>query len=124
MVETLRGRRVVASPSSIDNAVWPAGATVLRIAPDDALLVGDGPIEINDPHAIVEDDGGFCAVRMEADQLLNLLAANASWQLPVARPCLAQGMVAGLPVKVWVEGEWALVISPTPFSSELEARLL
>lgn len=124
MVEILAGRRVVASPAAIDNAIWPASAMVLRIAPDDVLLVGDGPIEIDDPHAIVEPDGGFCAVRLAADRVIDLLAANASWQLPEARPCLAQGMVAGLPVKVWVEGDWALLISLTPFSSELEARLL
>lgn len=124
MVEVLTGRRVVAVPSSIDNAVWPAGAMVLRIASDDAFLVGDGPIDIDDPHAIVEPDGGFCAVRLAADRVIDLLAANASWQLPDARPCLAQGMVAGLPVKVWVEGDWALLICPTPFSSELEERLL
>ena len=124
MVEILQGCRVVASPSSIDNAVWPTGALVLRIAPDDVLLVGAGRFEMSDPHAIVEPDGGFCAVRMSAGRVIDLLAANASWQLPESRPCLAQGMVAGLPVKVWVEDDWALLISPTPFSSELEARLL
>jgi hypothetical protein len=124
VAEVLAGRRVVASPAAIDNAVWPASAMVLRIAPDDALLVGDGPIEINDPHAIVEPDGGFCAVRLAADRVIDLLAANASWQLSDERPCLAQGMVAGLPVKVWMEDNWALLICPTPFAFELEARLL
>jgi hypothetical protein len=124
VAEVLVGRRVVAVPASIDNAVWPAGAMVLRLAPDDALLVGDGPIEINDPHAIVEPDGGFCALRLAADHVIELLAANASWQLSDERPCLAQGMVAGLPLKVWIEDNWALLICPTPFASELEARLL
>jgi len=124
VVEILQGRRVVASPSSIDNAVWPTGAMVVGIAPDDVLLVGNGPIEMGDPHAIVEPDGGFCVVRMSVARVIDLLATNASWQLPESRPCLAQGMVAGLPIKVFVDGGEAMVITPVPFAAELEARLL
>ena len=38
--EPLHGLRVVAKPAAIDAAVLPDGATLLRIAPDDAIVTG------------------------------------------------------------------------------------
>lgn len=123
MVEVLAGRRVVALPAALDAASWPEGAKVLRFAPDDALVVGHGQIEIDDSHAIVEADSGFCFLRMTEQAVVDLLARGASWELPETRPCLAQGMVAGLPVKVFVDDGDAMLITPAPFAAELEARL-
>lgn len=123
MVEVLVGRRVVALPAALDAASWPEGAKVLRFAPDDALVVGDGQIEIDDPHAIIEADSGFCFLRISEAAIVAVLARSASWQLPDARPCLAQGMIAGLPAKVFVDDGEAMLITPAPFAAELEARL-
>lgn len=122
VVETLRGRRVVALPEAIDAASWPGGAKVLRLAPDDVLVVGPGPIGINDPHAIVELDGGFCYLRTTEEHATSLIARAAFWQLPEERPCFAQGMVAGLPLKIWLTDGEAWLITPTPFAAELEGR--
>ena len=123
MVEVLRGHRVVANRSSLDSAKWPDRAVVLRIAPDDALVFGGGTLEVVDEHAIVEPDGGFCGVRMTEEAVIALLGHIANWRLPDSRPCLAQGMLAGLPVKIWVNAGAALLITPTPFAAELEDRL-
>lgn len=124
MAEVLNGRRIVADPASLDTAEWPVGSVVLRIAPDDVLVLGEGAIALSDQHAIVEPDGGFCGVRMTELEVIRLLSRNANWHLPDVRPCLAQGMVAGLPVKVLVDDGRALLITLTPFAAELEEQLL
>lgn len=123
MLEILFGRRVAAAAAAIDAVSWPEGSVVLRLAPDDVLLIGDGDIEIGDPHAIVENDGGFCCLRTTEENATRLIAGAASFGLPEERPCLALGMVAGLPLKVWLSDGEAWLIAPTPFAAELEERL-
>ncbi len=54
--ELLSGLRVVAEPTAIDAAQLPAGATMLRIAPDDAIVVGAATLTLDDPFAIVEPE--------------------------------------------------------------------
>jgi hypothetical protein len=123
VVEILAARRIVAAPAALDAATWPPGMVTLRLSPDEVLVLGDGEIELGDRHAIIEPDGGFSAIRTTEESIQRLLAAFASWGLPAERPCLAQGMVAGLPVKVHSDGVNALLLTPTPFAHELEARL-
>jgi hypothetical protein len=121
--EILRGRRILATPAAIDGVGWPAGAVVLRIAPDDVLVVGDGPIDVSDPHSIIEPDTGWCALRMSEEQALTILIHHAAWRPPPDRPVLAQGMVAGLAAKVYLDGDRSMIIVATPFAAELEERL-
>ncbi|HKY46768.1 MAG TPA: hypothetical protein VJQ79_02180 [Acidimicrobiia bacterium] len=121
--EILRGRRIVATPAAIDGARLPADAVVLRIAPDDALIVGDGPIEVSDPHSIIESDAGWCALKVSEERALTILSHHAAWEPPPHRPVLAQGMVAGLAAKVYLDGSRSMVIVATPFAAELEERL-
>ena len=121
--EILRGRRVVATPDAIDGAELPADAVLLRIAADDALVIGDGPISLPDDHAIVEPDTGWCALRVSEARALRLLAHHAAWEPLPARPVLLQGMVAGLAAKVYLDGERSMIIVATPFAGELEERL-
>ena len=54
--ELLEGLRVVANPAAIDAATLPAGATMLRIAPDDAIVAGAATLTLDDPFAIVEPE--------------------------------------------------------------------
>jgi hypothetical protein len=122
-VEILHGRRVVASVSAIDSAVFPEGALVLRFAPDDVLVIGDGPIDLADQHEIVEPDHGWSALSLNEDRLLEVLARHAAWAPPSHRPALAQGMIAGLAAKVYLDGERSLIMVAAPFAHELEARL-
>jgi hypothetical protein len=86
------------------------------------MVLGEGEFEVGDPHAIVEADG-FCGMRMTEQAVVNLLSHSANWHLPDMRPCLAQGMMAGLPIKIWIDQGEALVMTPTPFAVELEERL-
>lgn len=119
----LPGRRVVATPDAIESAGFPPGSLVLQFAPDDVLVIGEGPIDLSDGHAIVEPDTGWCALRINEERALTILAHHAAWDPPADRPVLAQGMVAGLAAKVYIDGDRSLVIVPTPFAAELEERL-
>lgn len=119
MAEPLSGWRVVANPSSVDEI----GGLVLRFAPDDALVLSDTTIEISDPDAIVERDTGWVAVRLSEEEALELISVHASWNAPVERPAFTQGMVAGLPAKVYLNGAATLIVVPAPFAHELDERL-
>lgn len=122
--EILRGHRVVATPDAIDHAELPPDAVMFRIAPDDALVIGDGPIVVADDHAIIEPDTGWCALRVTEGRALALLAHHAAWEPPTDRPILLQGMVAGLAAKVYLDGDRSMIVVATPFAAELEERLL
>jgi hypothetical protein len=122
-VEILRGRRIVATGDAIEAAALPPGAVMLRFAPDDVLVVGDGPIDVFDDHAIVESDTGWCALLVGEKRALTVLAHHAAWEPPPDRPVLVQGMVAGLAAKVYLNGDGSMIIVATPFAAELEERL-
>jgi len=121
--ETLVAWRAVADPAALDEAPWPHDATVLRIAPDEVLIVGAGRVDIDDPHAIVEQEEGFCAVVMTRSELETWLARTAEWRLPSGDSWFTQGSAAGLPVKVWVDGDRALLITHASLARDLEERL-
>ena len=102
--EPLRGVRVVADPAALDAlaAGVPPGATLLRFAPDEALLIDAGldEIRVADPHAIVEPEAGFVAITLDLD----VVARHTDWHLPEARldgsTQPAQGAIAGIPAKL------------------------
>ena len=119
MAEPFSGWRVVANPSSVDEI----GGMVLRFAPDDALVLSDTAIEISDPDAIVERDTGWVSVHLPEEEVLELISVHASWPAPVERPAFTQGMVAGLPAKVYLNGAASLIVVPAPFAHELDERL-
>ena len=119
VVERLSGWRVVADPSSLDEL----GGRVRRLAPDDALILGDSIIEVADADAIVERDSGWASLSMSEERALDLIAAHASWQVPPERPIFLQGMLAGLPAKVYLNGADSMIIVAAPFGHELEERL-
>jgi len=122
-VEVINGRRVVAAPAAIDSGRFPSNALLLRIAPDDILVIGDGSIELADDAAIIEADAGWCALRVSEEQAKEIIAHHAAWNPPSHRPVMIQGMIAGLPAKVYLDGDDSLIMVATPFAAELEARL-
>ncbi len=131
VVEGLAGWRVVADPASLDELsgtlpVPPPSAgrgVVLRFAPDDALVLGENEVVVTDPHAIVERDTGWVSIQMTEEHALDLIATHALWPAPPERPVLVQGMLAGLSVKVYLDGNQSMIITAAPFGLELEERL-
>ena len=122
VLERLPGLRVVADPAALDAATWRGAAevTVLRLAPDDAFAIGATEVDVEDEHAIVEQEPGFAGVWLP----LGDVAHNIEWSLPAERPALAQGAVANVPARVWLPDDGdALLITAAAHADELAARL-
>jgi hypothetical protein len=121
-LERLRGLRVVADPAALDAATWrgPGEVTVLRLAPDDALALGATEVDVDDEHAIVEQEPGFAGVWLP----LEAVAHHIEWSLPAERPAIAQGAVANVPARVWLPDDGdALLVTAAAYADELESRL-
>jgi nitroreductase len=129
--ETIHGTRVVAPPAALDATTWPAGATVLRFAPDDAFVIeaAHHAVSVAGEHAIVAAESGFAGCWLNAGELAHV-AEHIEWPLPTAneRPMLAQGLIAGVPAKLWLTGtpagdRAALLLTNAPYTDELWKRL-
>ncbi len=123
--EPLAGWRVIADPAALDAAPWPAGAQVVRISPDDAFVIGGAePTVPADAHAIVTPEHGFAGCTLSAVQVAVLDERHIEWQLPAARPALAQGQVAGVPAKLVLHADGsAQLLVACAARHELQERL-
>lgn len=117
--------RIVARADAIDAlVVASAGTTAIRLAADE-LLVADlrqdptwSPdvsairAAVDDPHAIVELDGGWQVYRRDHPSAHDFLTSAAPWFGDAEREVgsIAQGMAAGVPIKVVVEAEATLIV--------------
>jgi hypothetical protein len=115
--------RIVASPPALD----ALGSGIdMRLSPDEALcfaevddLRADLPVS-----AIVVPEVGMSGAWFDEHTMRARLASLCEWQLP-ARPALGQGMIAGIPAKVWLpEGTTeVLLLVATALVHEMEDRL-
>jgi len=123
VAEPLRARRVVATPAALDDLTraLPPGATVLRFAPDEALILGAGadPLDPGDPDAIVVEEAGFVALTVDRA----IVERHVEWVLPPPGG-FAQGAIAGVPAKLaWLPDGRARIVTQAAYLAELEARL-
>ncbi len=123
MLETILGLRVVASPEALDAAPWSEGTVVLRLAQDDVFAIGAGEIELADEHAIAVDEAGFVGMWLDSDELQDRVVPHIEWPLPSTRPALVQGLIAGVPAKLWLADDSALLLCPAAYAHELAERL-
>ncbi len=116
--------RIVSTPALLDGIQTSTTAIVMRTAPDELFWLGSpaAPV-INDPHAIIEHDTSFVGTWLSTQAATAWVSANCEWQLPTTRPVFAQGEVAGLPVKLWIEPRRMLVLVQQPFAADLGERL-
>ena len=124
----IEATRVVAAPAALDgltaDAPWPGDALALRIAADELLVTAPPTFEVaGDPHAIVERETGFSCVWLDAAGTAALLDRECDWERPDTRPALAQGEIAGIPVKLWFEPGRTLILTPSPFAAAFQRRL-
>jgi hypothetical protein len=119
--ELLSGLRIVAKPAAIDAAVLPEGATMLRIAPDDAIVAGAATLSVDDPNAIVEPEYAFVHWRLTPAELEGI-TDHIEWALP-AEGRLGQGLIAGVPAKVLITPDHVLLIVSAGLAHELSDRL-
>jgi hypothetical protein len=121
-LEPLHGIRVVANPAALDGAVWEGERlAILRFAPDDALGLGAAAVTVEDTDAIIEPEVGFVGAWLPFDEI----ERHIEWALPLDRPALAQGNVAGVPAKVWLPDRHpnALLIATSAHAHDLAERL-
>jgi hypothetical protein len=117
--------RVLARPEALDALALPDDAVALRLADDDLLLL-DPPADLPcpaDPDAIVERDTGFAVLRLDAADAARVLERHAGWPVPATRPALALGPVAGIPARVLLREDDALVVVHAALAADLEERL-
>jgi hypothetical protein len=119
--ELLSGLRVVAKPTAIDAAQLPAGAAMLRIAPDDAIVVGAATLTLDDPCAIVEPEFAFVHWRLTPAEF-DAITHHIEWPLP-AQGQLGQGLIAGVPAKILVAPDHVLLVVSAGLAHDLSERL-
>ena len=124
---TLLCVRITAKPAAIDAANWPAHAIMVRVAPDDALVI-DATVDdaagvaAADPHAIIEPEAMFRGAWLD-DAQLEALTHKLEWPLPTTRPALAQGMVCGLAIKLVLQADRTMLIVSGSAFHEVPDRL-
>ena len=119
--ELLSVLRVVAKPAAIDAARLPQGATMLRIAPDDAIVAGAAELTLDDPFAIVEPEYAFVHWRLTHDEFEGV-TDHIEWPLP-AEGQLGQGLIAGVPAKIMIGADDVLLVVSAGLAHELSERL-
>jgi hypothetical protein len=120
--EPIHALRVVASPDALDELAWTDEVTALRLAPDDLLALGAASVQVNGEHLVV-DEAGFVGWWLTPDEVREHVLPHVDWPLPSVRPALAQGLVAGVPAKLWLSEDRALLLCAAAYAHELEERL-
>ena len=119
--ERLSGLRVVAAPAALDALDWPDGVAALRLAADDLFALGATMAQA--PDSIVEKEQGFVGWWLTLEELDELVLEHVDWSLPKAWPALAQGLIAGVPAKLWLTNDRVLLFTPAAYAHELQDRL-
>ena len=119
--ELLSGVRVVAKAAAIDAAPLPSGATMLRIAPDDAFVTGVATLTVDDPYAIVEPEYAFVHWRLTPAEFDDV-THHIEWLLPTPGQ-LGQGLIAGVPAKIMITPDHVLLVVSAGLAHELSERL-
>ncbi len=121
--ERLEATRIVAAPGALDEVESPDGGHLVRLAPDDLLVIPPlERVDVADPYAIIEPETGFSAAWFDRSELARLQAVS-TWEFPRRRPDFAQGHLAGIPVKMLFEEGGILVLVPAALTHHLEERL-
>lgn len=123
-LEPVRGIRLVADPAAIDRATWVGHVeVVMRLAPDDALALGAERVEVDDEDAIIDEETGYVGARLTPAQVEELIVPRIEWPMPAA-PALAQGLIAGVPSKLWLHADGSgLLLTNACFADDLRRRL-
>ena len=130
-LETLFGTRINALPAALDAANWGPDTIAMRISPDDLFVyndmfspknIGVDAIRAIDEHAIIESETGFSGTWLAPNQFDEILT-HIEWSLPTERPALAQGFIAGVPAKLWLTDDIAMLLCGRPNIADLIERL-
>ena len=115
--------RIVASPAALDEADFGDNLS-FRVAADEVYVMADiSPNAIADAHAIFSYEASLAGLWLSARDGLHFLDHECPFELPKFGPAFVQGMIAHLPVKLYIEGEQMLIMTPAPFAHELGHKI-
>jgi hypothetical protein len=120
--EQLAALRVVAAAEALDDVVPADGQAALRLAADDLLVIGSASIQVTGEHLVV-DEAGFVGWWFTPEEVTEHVLPHVDWPLPSERPALAQGLIAGVPAKLWLAEDRTLLLCAAAYAHELEERL-
>ncbi len=123
-LKPIRTTRIVATKEALDQLSVPDGCLALRVAPDEMLVLPPTEVEVADAYAIVIEDSSFAGVWWDSAEMLAILERSCEWEIPTERPKFAQGMIAGIPAKLWLENDSILLICPLAYAAEMEQRIV
>ncbi len=127
VLKRIAATRIVAKAAALDAADIPQNSLALRFAADELFVTpplhDETIILAHDPHAIVIADGGFAGTWLETAAAAEFLQQHCEWEVPNGRPAFAQGAVAGIPTKLWLEAERVLFIVPAPYAADFAERM-
>ena len=116
--ESLHGTRIIAAPAVLDAFPVPEGLDALRFAPDELLVLGKF-IHAGRESRIQEHEAGFVGWWLTQEELAHV-RHHVDWPLVAG---LNQGLVVGVPAKVWLGSDRSLLLVARAYAHELEARL-
>jgi hypothetical protein len=125
--EPVTGVRIVATPAAIGAAAYEPskGMQLWRTSPDEGFAwhpERPPTVTLDDPDAIVEPEHGFVrALLSPAD--LESVRRHVDYALPTELPALVQGKVAGVPARLALLGDAAILMVQAAYADELERRL-
>lgn len=126
-VNRLLATRIVARAAALDGGAWPEGRVVLRTAVDELLIIPPvadvSSVTNSDPYAIVVEDASYAGVWLGAEAAAAILRRHCEWQVTEERPAFAQGAIAGIATKLWLEADRVLFVVPAPYAVEFEERI-
>ena len=119
--EPMSGTRVVSSAAVLGGVVVPEDHTVLWFAADELFVLGNFMLITPEP-TINESDAGFVGWWLTPDELGDVLH-HVEWAVPDTRPVLLQGLIAGVPAKLWLGEDRSLLLCAAAYAHELMDRL-
>lgn len=118
---------VLASSGACDRVAAPEGATAMRIAPREVLVVGAADLEavrrdVDEPGAIVEDvSDAWAGFDLKGDDIRAVFARLSELVLP--HTGWMQGEVAGAGAKAIVESGRLTILVPAMLGAHVEERI-
>ena len=116
---------VLASAAACDGVAAPAGATLCRVAPREAFLVGEidvSDVRVDEPGAIVEEvTDGWAAFELTGNDVADAFSRLSELELP--EEGFAQGEVARIGAKLLVEPGRLTILVPAMLGAFIEERI-
>jgi hypothetical protein len=119
--EPVTATRIVASAEVLNGMTLPDTLGALRIATDELFVLGSFMVATAEP-TIIEAEAGFVGWWLSEHELAEVVH-HVEWAVPNTRPVLLQGLIAGVPAKLWLTEDRSLLLCAAAYAHEIVERL-